>query len=85
MIKCEATQWSVYLPPQELSQKCVKRREDKVHEEKAIKFLSHEALPALQTVDLISISKIGQTPARVQRKTATEVFRRSKLGLALGP
>lgn len=34
-------QWSVDLPPQELSQTRVKRREDKVREEEAIHFLSY--------------------------------------------
>lgn len=45
------------LPPQKRSQICVKRCEDKVHEEEAIQFLSYEALPALKTAEISSISR----------------------------
>lgn len=83
MIESEATQWSDYLPPQKLSQKRVKHRENEVHEEKSIKFLSYEALPALRTVEMMSISQIDQTPVGVQRKTITEIFKKitAQLGL----
>lgn len=40
--------WDADLPPEELSQKRVKHREDKVHHEQAIQLLAHKALPALR-------------------------------------
>lgn len=53
------------LPPQKCSQIRVKCREDKVHEEEAIQFLSYEALPALKTAEIKTSPKISSERAKV--------------------
>lgn len=44
-------QWRYNLPPQEVAQKGVNHREDEVHQQQAIQFLSHKALPALKATE----------------------------------
>lgn len=65
------------LPPQKRSQIWVKHREDKVHEEEAIQFLSYEALPALQTAEA---SPKMSSPESVQRSSLQTVIAQCGLG-----
>lgn len=60
------------LPPQKRSQTRVKRREDKVHQEEAIQFLSYKALPALKTAEIKKHLQKCQKPSESAKAALTD-------------